>query len=135
MKAITNKRSATWKPEDRQGYVIAGRELEDFTVNLRVSRAHRIAYLLRSVANVLDKLAGQEIDHTHLQLNRQVAQEDSHRQYRRLMTKIVDALRRGGEKGRRSARLTITRYLEILLDEPLSYTGSVMSNKERGRPR
>jgi hypothetical protein len=124
--AITNNRSAIWKPEDRRGYVITCRELEDFAVNLKVSRAHRIAYLLRSVANVLDKLAGRDIDETHLQLIRQVAREENHKQYRKLMAKIIGALKQGGEKGRRSARLTITRYLEILLDEPLSFTGSIV---------
>lgn len=121
--AITQNRSANWKPEDRQGYVIACGELETFAANLRVSRAHRIAYLLRSVASVLDKMSDRDVDESCLQLIRQVAREENHRQYRRLMAKIIDALRQGGEKGRRSARLTITRYLEILLDEPLSSTG------------
>jgi hypothetical protein len=120
-----NNRFAKWKPEDKLGYVITGRELETFAANLRVSRAHRIAYLLRNVAGVLDKLAGQDVDKSHLQLIRQLAKEENHKQFRKLMTRIVNALRQGGEKGRRSAKLTITRYLEILLDEPLSFVGSI----------
>jgi hypothetical protein len=125
---VPKNRRANWKPEDKQGYVVTDLELENFTVNLRVSRAHRIAYLLRNLAIMLDKFAGQEIGCDHLQLIRQVAREENHRQYRKLMAKIVDALRQGGEKGRRSAKLTITRYLEILLDEPLSFTCS-MANR------
>lgn len=117
-------RSVGWKPEDRHGYVIDGRELKDFAISLKVSRAHRIAYLLRSIASLLDKLAGQEVDENHLQLIRQVARDENHRQFRKLITKITDALKHGGEKGRRASKLTITRYLEILLDEPLSSTGS-----------
>lgn len=112
MMRVTNNRTAIWKPEDIQGYDIAGQELEAFAANLRVNRAHRIAYLLRGVASVLDKFAGQEIDKGHLQLIKQVAREENHKQFRKLLTKIADAVRQGGEKGRRSAKLTITRYIE-----------------------
>lgn len=90
-------------------------------------------YLLRRVASLLDQLAGRDVDKSHLQLLRQVAREESHRQYRRLMSKIIDALREGGEKGRRASKLTITRYLEILIDEPLSVTGSI-AIRQREKP-
>lgn len=123
---IRNNRRINWKPEDRLGYVIAGRELEDFAANLKVSRAHRIAYLLRTVASLLDQLADREIDDDHLQMIRQVSREENHKQFRKLMAKIIEALKQGGEKGRRSAKLTITRYLEILLDEPISATSTLI---------
>jgi hypothetical protein len=126
MMVIRNNRSIKWKPEDKHGYVITGQELEAFAVSLRVGRAHRIAYLLRGVANMLDGFAGQDIGETHMQLIRQVAKEENHRQYKKLMTKIIDALKKGGERGRRASRLTITRYLEILFDEPMSFTGSMV---------
>jgi hypothetical protein len=124
---ITRHPSANWKPEDRLGYVIDSQELENFTFSLRVSHAHRIACLLRSVASLLDELADREIEETDLQLIRQVAREENHKQFRKLITKILDAIRHGGEKGRRAAKLTITRYQEILLDEPLSSSNDLRS--------